>query len=335
MRAARRMRSSPLGAPVSATDAPQLPQGPKGPADLALAAVQALRPKQWAKNVFLFAAILFSMRFGEVGLWVKTLMGFAAFSLVSSSGYIFNDAKDVESDRQHPRKRKRAIASGRLPVKLAYVEMLLVFLAGAAIAYAVNPWFLLVVLLYFCTTMSYSAFLKNVVILDVMFIASGFLWRAAGGAVAIEVPISPWLLTCTGFLALFFGFNKRRGELAEVNDAKSGHTRKNLAQYTPELVVEFQAITTSGTILSYALYCVLASPTPWLLLTMPHVLYGMFRYIYLVTAHNEGGAPDETLFRDRAMLVTGALYALTVLAILLFAPMSAASSAKVPGMRPF
>lgn len=307
---------------MSESDAPHLPQGPKGPGDLALAAIQALRPKQWAKNVFLLAAILFSMRFTELDLWVKTMLGFAAFSLVSSSGYIFNDARDVEADRRHPRKRRRAIASGRLPVKLAYVEMALVFLAGCALAWAVNPWFLAVVLLYFCTTMSYSAFLKNVVILDVMFIASGFLWRAAAGAVAIEVPISPWLLTCTGFLALFFGFNKRRGELTEVADADKGHTRKNLQQYTPELVVEFQAITTSGTILSYALYCVLASPTPWLLLTMPHVLYGMFRYIYLVAAKNEGGAPDETLFRDRAMLVTGALYCLTVVAILVLAPMN-------------
>ena len=295
--------------------------GARGGADIALAALQALRPKQWAKNVFLLAAIVFSMRFDELDLWLQTGLGFAAFSLVSSSGYIFNDSRDREADRLHPRKRHRPIAAGRLPLGLARVQMVLVFLAGLAIAYAVSPAFLLVVILYFITTMSYSTWFKHIVILDVMFLASGFLWRAAAGAVAIDVAISPWLLTCTGFLALFFGFNKRRGELTEVADAKSGATRRNLKQYTPELVVEFQAITTTGTIISYALYCVLASPTEWLLLTMPHVLYGIFRYIYLVTAMGEGGAPDETLLRDRPMLLTGALYAGTVVAILLFAPL--------------
>lgn len=294
---------------------------PRGGADMALAALQALRPKQWAKNVFLLAAIVFSMRFDELGLWLQTGLGFAAFSLVSSAGYIFNDSRDMEADRLHPRKRHRPIAAGRLPLGLARVQMVAVFLGGLGIAYAVSPSFLLVVILYFITTMSYSAWFKHIVILDVMFLASGFLWRAAAGAVAIDVAISPWLLTCTGFLALFFGFNKRRGELTEVADAKSGVTRRNLKQYTPELVVEFQAITTTGTIISYALYCVLASPTEWLLLTMPHVLYGIFRYIYLVAAMGEGGAPDETLLRDRPMLLAGALYAVTVAAILLFAPL--------------
>ena len=291
-----------------------------GPLQLAVAAVEALRPRQWAKNVFLFAAIVFSQRFNEAELWIQTFAGLAAFCLVSSAGYILNDARDVEADRRHPKKQRRPIAAGRLPLQLAWVEMVVVLLTGCAIAWAVRPTFLLVVLLYLATTVSYSLYFKHLVILDVMFLASGFLWRAAAGAVAINVSISPWLLTCTAFLALFFGFNKRRGELAVVEEGSAGETRKTLRQYSPALVIEFQAITTSGTIISYAIYTAQFSPTPWLLLTLPHVLYGIFRYIYLVTSEGEGGAPDETLLKDRPLLLTGILYALTVVAILVLAP---------------
>ena len=164
--------------------------------------------------------------------------------------------------------------------------------------------------------MSYSFYFKNFAILDVMFIAMGFLWRVAAGAVAIEVIASPWLLMCTGFLSLFLGFNKRRGEMLLVEGSK---TRKNLKKYNLEMVTEFQAITTSGTIISYALYTV--EKNYWLLLTVPHVLYGVFRYIYLVTEFNEGGAPDETLLKDKPILLTGLLYVLTVFAVLIFAPL--------------
>ena len=295
------------------------PMGPQGPFDLLKAALQALRPKQWAKNVFVLAALIFSMNFTQVEAWVKTLLAVAAFSLVSSAGYILNDARDAEADRRHPKKRKRPIASGRLPLPLAYVEMGVVLAIGAGIAWWVSPWLLLVVGLYFTTTISYSLFFKNVVILDIMFISAGFLWRAAGGAVAIDVNISPWLLLCTAFVSLFLGFNKRRGELALMRSSAT-QTRAILAEYSEEMVSEFQAITTSGTIISYALYTVLGSPTPWLLLTLPYVLYGLFRYIYLVTARNEGGAPEETLFKDWPMLLTGLLYGATVVAILVLAP---------------
>ncbi len=291
------------------------PAGPQGPADLLLAAAQALRPKQWPKNVFVLAAIFFSMNFDRPDMWVKTLAGVAAFCCLSSAGYIWNDARDADADRKHPSKRKRPIASGRLPLGLAYAEMAAIFLIGCGIAWWVGPSFLLVGLLYFATTMSYSTVFKNVVILDIMFLSAGFLWRAAAGAVAIDVAISPWLLMCTAFLALFLGFNKRRGELLLMKDDAST-TRKILAEYSPQLVVEFQAITTSGTIISYALYTVLGSPTPWLLLTLPFVLYGIFRYIYLVSARAEGGAPEETLYKDPPILINGVLYGLTVVGVL-------------------
>ncbi len=290
------------------------------PASLTVAAVKALRPKQWVKNVLLLAALVFSMRFTSIDAWIDVLIGIASFSLVSSSGYLLNDARDAEADRKHPRKRHRPIASGALPISLAYVEMVVVFALGLALAWYLSPAFLAVILLYFVTTVSYSMVFKHIVILDVMMLAACYLWRAAAGAVAIDVVISPWLLTCTAFLALFLGFNKRRGELGEVKGGTVGETRKNLRDYTHDTIVEFQAITTSGTIISYALYTVLASPTPWLLVTLPHVLYGVFRYIWLVNARNEGAAPDETLLRDVPILVTGALYGITAVAVLMLAP---------------
>jgi len=296
------------------------PRPTRSAGSVALAMVRALRPKQWAKNVLLLAALIFSMSFTQVHAWERVGLGFLAFSLVSSSGYILNDARDRESDRRHPRKRSRPIASGALPVGLAYAEMVGIFTLGLGLSWWLSPAFLAVVLLYFVTTVSYSLYFKNIVILDVMMLAACYLWRAAAGAVVIAVPLSPWLLTCTAFLALFLGFNKRRGELMELDPSQVGKTRKNLSEYSDDMLVEFQAITTSGTIISYALYTVLGSPTPWMLVTLPYVLYGVFRYIWLVNAKREGAAPDETLLRDVPILVTGALYGLTAVAVLLLTP---------------
>ncbi len=292
------------------------PAGPKNTADLFLAAIQALRMKQWIKNLLLFAALIFALKFKEVDMVIKALMGFFTFCMVSSAGYLYNDSRDKEADAQHPRKCKRPIASGRLPVGAAYVEMVILLAVGFAIALSISPMFAVVTLLYLCTTLSYTFYFKHHVILDVMFISAGFLWRAAAGAVAIGVLISPWLLTCTAFLTLFIGFNKRRSELG-VMAGKGNATRKNLMHYTPELLVEFQAITTSGTVISYALYTVLGSPSQWLLLTLPHVLYGIFRYIFLVNNLEEGEEPADTLLRDMPLLATVVLYGITVVGILL------------------
>ncbi len=307
---------SMASASTPAPQPPHEPMGPTGPIDLMKAIVQGMRPKQWAKNVFVLAAIFFSMNFRDLDMWVSTMAAFASFSMLASAGYLFNDANDVEADRRHPTKRKRAIASGRLPVKVAYAEMVLLFALGSGLAWTVSPWLLAIAWLYLANTLSYSFYFKHIVILDVMFLSAGFLWRAAAGAVAIDVEASPWLLTCTAFVSLFFGFNKRRGELVMMA-GNAQTTRKILAEYTHELVVEFQAITTSGTILSYALYCVLGSPTPWLLLTLPHVMYMVFRYMYLVSAKNEGGAPDETLFKDIPIIAAGVFYGLTVVGVLI------------------
>ena len=294
---------------------PAAPQKPGGAADIVVAAVQALRPKQWAKQVFVLAGIVFSLRFMEPALWVQTAGAIAAFCCLSSCGYVINDIRDREEDRRHPTKNRRPIASGRLPVGLAWAEAAFLLVAGVTIGWFVGPWLLAVALLYFATTLSYSIFWKHIVILDIMFLAAGFLWRAAAGAVAIDVAISPWLLLCTAFVSLFLGFNKRRGELMLMGE-RAKATRPILQEYSHDLVVELQSVTTSGTIISYALYTVLGSPTPWMLLTLPYLLYGVFRYMYLVSSRSEGGAPEETLFKDAPILINGILYGLTVVTIL-------------------
>lgn len=287
---------------------------------LPVAALAALRPKQWVKNVLLFAAIIFSNEFLSLKSWTEAGLAFVAFSLLSSTGYVYNDLRDVEADRRHPKKRHRPLASGEVSIPAAWGLMALTFSTSMVLAWLVGWPFLVVALLYFATTLSYSTIFKHHVILDVMFLAACYLWRAVAGAVAIEVRVSPWLLLCTAFFALFLGFNKRRGEILLLEGKTSG-TRKALAHYSPAMLTEFQAITTSGTIISYALYTVLGSPSSWLLLTLPYVLYAIFRYIYLIDQKGEGAAPDETLLRDRPMLLAGFLYLVTAVAVMLFAPL--------------
>ena len=278
------------------------------------AAVRQLRPKQWAKNVFLIPALIFSLKFLDPQAVLHWVTGFAAFCLLASSGYILNDYLDREADRNHPKKKFRPIASGALPLPVAWILFAACLGGGAALALSLSPQFLGIAVVYLITTLSYSFYFKHRVILDVLFLSSGFLWRVIAGAVAISVSVSEWLFLCTVFVALFFGFNKRRGELLRVG-ADSG-TRKNLSEYTPQMLEQFQAVVTSATVITYLLYTV-QGPTRWMTLTIPLVLYGIFRYIYLIERHGEGGAPDETLFSDRPMLLTGLLYGLVVVTVLL------------------
>jgi 4-hydroxybenzoate polyprenyltransferase len=191
--------------------------------------------------------------------------------------------------------------------------MVVVLGAGVALAYTLGPWFLFVGLAYLTTTLSYSFYFKHLVILDVMFLALGFVWRVVAGALAIQVHVSAWLFLCTAFIALFLGFNKRRAELAKLG-GKAG-TRRNLVEYSGRLLEEFQSIMTSATIVTYCMYAVMG-PTPWMSLTIPFVIYGIFRYIYLVEQKGEGGAPDETLLKDVPILVACMLYGLTAMAVL-------------------
>ncbi|MGC6491911.1 MAG: decaprenyl-phosphate phosphoribosyltransferase [Myxococcota bacterium] len=283
------------------------------PVSVLIAAVKQLRPKQWTKNAFLFAGLVFSGEFLNPSSVMLALWGFGAFCLLASSGYILNDYLDREADRKHPKKRFRPIASGALPESLAIVAFVVCLGAGAWLSWSLGSWFLAVAMTYLVTTLSYSYFFKHIVILDVMFLASGFVWRAVAGALAIGVAVSPWLFLCTAFFALFIGFNKRRAELIELG--ATGGTRKNLAEYGPKMLEAFQSITTTSTILCYSLYAVLG-PTPVMALTIPFVLYGVFRYVYLVEQRGEGGAPDETALRDMPLIATVGLYVLTALAVL-------------------
>jgi 4-hydroxybenzoate polyprenyltransferase len=235
------------------------------------------------------------------------------FSMLSSAGYILNDYLDREADRNHPKKRFRAIAAGDVSEGWAIGQMVLLLLVGVGVGYALSPAFLVIALAYLATTVSYSLYFKHVVILDVMFLGACYLWRVVAGAVVISAPVSPWLLLCTAFLSLFLGFGKRRAELEQLGQGAA--TRKNLAEYSPKMLEQFQALVISSTVISYALYTVLG-PTPWMTLTLPPVLYGMFRYIYLVEQKGEGGAPDETFLKDLPLLITVAIYVLTAAGVL-------------------
>lgn len=299
---------------ASEPKAAEIVPAPRTPVTVVRAAVKQMRPKQWAKNVFMLPALIFSKEFLEPDSLLLFAVGFFSFSMLASAGYVFNDYLDREADRKHPKKRLRPIASGALPVPAAWALLAACMLSGVAAGLWLSPMFLAVALTYLCTTLSYSFYFKHKVILDVMFLSSGFVWRAIAGAVAIGVHVSTWLFLCTAFLSLFIGFNKRRAELVAVG-AHSG-TRRNLAEYSPKMLDQFQAIVTGSVVLCYALYTV-QGPTPWMTLTIPWVLYGIFRYIYLVDRHGEGGAPDETLFRDRAMLATGIGYGITAMGVLL------------------
>ncbi len=279
------------------------------------ASIKALRPKQWAKNVLLLAPLVFSSAFlTSPSSLVSAIVAVASFSLLASAGYILNDYLDREADRQHPKKQHRPIASGALPEGLALIEMVAILAAGVGLAWWISWEFLLIGLVYLAGTMFYSWVLKHVVILDVMVLASFYLIRVMAGAIAIQVQMSAWLFLCTAFLALFLGFHKRRAELVHRGDQSS--SRKSLRRYNVRMLDQYLGIATTGVVLSYALYTVQGAATSWMTLTIPLVLFGVFRYIWLVEHRGEGEAPDETLIRDVPILLTGMLYGAMAVAIL-------------------
>jgi 4-hydroxybenzoate polyprenyltransferase len=277
--------------------------------------VKALRPQQWVKNLFVLAPLLFSQNlFAPLALG-RALAAFFLFCLASSSVYLLNDIRDREQDRQHPQKRHRPIASGELSVRLAASMTVLLFLSSAVGAWIMSPALALVLLAYCSINLLYSTWLKHQVILDVFAIASGFVLRVAGGALTIHVEISHWLFLCTTLLALFLGFSKRRHELGLLKAGAKAH-RGVLAHYNPRFLDMMIAVVTPSTVMSYALYTVSEDTvrrfqTHALMLTLPFVLYGIFRYLYLIHHKNEGGDPTQSLLADIPMLVNLCLWALT------------------------
>ncbi len=281
---------------------------------------RALRPAQWTKNLIVFAALIFGERLFEFESAVRAGVAFLTFCGLSGVVYLVNDVVDREADRQHPVKRLRPVAAGALPVALALS-------AGAVItvvALAASAWlgraFLLHAVAYLALQAAYTFGLKRQVILDVLAIAIGFVLRAAAGGAAVGVHVSQWLLLCTILLALFLALAKRRHEITLLGDGALQH-RAILGEYTPYLVDQMMAVVTASTLMGYAFYAV--SPetaerfgTPWLGLTIPFPLYGIFRYLYLVHRRSQGGSPTELLLADRPLLLCVALWALAVVGII-------------------
>jgi 4-hydroxybenzoate polyprenyltransferase len=277
------------------------------------ALLRCLRPRQWVKNLILFAGILFTLdRAHPLADWLRVGTGFLIFCLLSSAVYVFNDIADRETDRLHPTKRWRPIAAGDLTPRTAALAGVALALGSLAASFAISGLFGLAATAYFLLTLAYSFRLKHVVILDVLILSAGFVLRAVAGAVAISVEISSWLLVCTTLGALLLGLAKRRAELTALQDDAGKH-RPILDEYTPELLDQMITIVTSATLMAYALYT-FNSPTArghhYLMATIPFVIYGIFRYLYLVHRKGVGGSPTSELFEDKPLLLAIALWGL-------------------------
>jgi 4-hydroxybenzoate polyprenyltransferase len=278
--------------------------------------VVALRPRQWTKNLLVFAGLLFSQGFHQPALVARAVAAFVLFCLLSGATYLINDVLDMARDRSHPRKRHRPIASGRIPRGMA-LGVGAVLLVGAVLAaFAVSTGLGVVALAYAVLLTAYSAGLKHVVILDALLIAAGFVLRALAGVVVLDVEFSHWLMLCTILLALFLTFGKRRHELLALEGGAAEH-RPILSEYSPQLLDQMISVVTASTLMAYVLYTVApetqAKLGPWLPLTIPFVLYGIFRYLYLLYRRDLGGDPSEHLLTDAALLITVALWGVAVL----------------------
>jgi len=284
--------------------------------------ILSMRPYQWIKNIVIFAAIIFSYNIFRWHMLIRVIAAFFLFCIFSGCVYIFNDLLDRESDRKHPLKSQRPIASGKLGQFTAVAGATAIGLGGFLLAWILGRRFFLIALSYFLLQIVYSYILKQAVILDVFSIACGFVLRVVAGAEVIHVPISSWLLICTMLLSLFLALSKRRHELVFLKDEASNH-RKALKEYSPYLLDQMIAVVTSATVVAYALYTVAPETvqkfhTTRLIYTVPFVLYGIFRYLYLVHQKKEGGRPEELLVMDKPLLVNILIYGLVVILILYF-----------------
>ena len=278
-----------------------------------------MRPKQWTKNLFIFAALLFDLKLFDLAYVSKTILAFILFCILSGSVYLVNDLADLQKDRQHPVKKNRPLASGKLSRSWAVTAAVVLPLIALSLSFLLNPMFGLVGLTYFVIQLAYSFLLKNVVILDVLVIATGFVLRVAAGSVVAEAErFSPWLYVCVTLLALFLGLGKRRNELVLL-DANALQHRKVLREYSPQLLDEMMALVTSSTLIAYSLYTFSAENLPAnksMMLTIPFVLYSIFRYLYLIHQKNLGGSPEEILVRDVPFIISNLCWGIVVVLIL-------------------
>lgn len=277
--------------------------------------LKSMRPRQWSKNLFVLAALIFDGQLVNSVAILRSLYGVLLFSIISGCVYLINDIKDVESDRNHVKKKNRPIASGALPVKVAIAVVILLSLISFPLAYIISPSFALILAVYFLTNIAYSYKLKHIPLIDVLVIALGFVLRVGGGVTLIEVQrFSPWLYVVTTLLALYLGFGKRRAELTIIAN-ETNSIRPVLNGYSLPFLDQLITIVSSTTILAYSLYTFSAPnlpPNHSMMLTIPFVIYGIFRYLYLIQIKGEGGAPEELLLTDRPLQLTILLYGLMV-----------------------
>ena len=283
----------------------------------------SLRPRQWTKNLLVFAALLFGQRLTDPDAALRTAITFVLFCGLSGAVYLVNDVADRDADRRHTYKVRRPIASGRVSVRAALVTAAALATGSLLLAATLSSSLVIVAAAYTAVVLLYTAVLKHVVILDVMTIAAGFVLRAIAGGVVIGVPISAWLLICTSLLALFLALSKRRHEIVLMAERAAQH-RPSLGEYSPYLLDQMISVVTASTLIAYSFYTI--SPevearfgTPWLSLTIPLPLYGIFRYLYLVHQKASGGSPAELLLADRPLLVCVALWVLAVV-LLVYRP---------------
>lgn len=282
------------------------------------ALLKTMRPRQWPKNIFIFAALVFDKQLFIIHSLVRTVAGVVLFCLISSAVYIFNDLADIEADREHPEKKNRPIPSGKLPIPTAWTACILLVIFTITLGYWLAPDFAIVLAVYFLLNLAYSKWLKHIPILDVIVLAACFVLRVGAGVTIIHVErFSPWLYVVMTLLALYLGFGKRRAEIALLSEDAGAH-RKVLEGYTIPLLDQYIMIVSGTTIVAYSLYTFSAVNVPAnhsMMLTIPFVLYAIFRYLYLVQVKHAGGEPEEILLSDRPLQIALLLWALVVLTV--------------------
>jgi 4-hydroxybenzoate polyprenyltransferase len=280
---------------------------------------KAMRPKQWTKNLFVFAALIFDRKLFDLYSLERTLMTFGLFCLLASSVYILNDIMDIEADRSHPVKKNRPIASGKLPISLAVIVAILLLAVALTGSYLLNFGTFIIFVIYFVLNLAYSKWLKHIAIIDVLIIAACFVLRVAAGVSVIQVErFSPWLYVVTTLFALYLGFGKRRAELSVLIPENTTSHRRVLAGYSIELIDQLITIVSATTIIAYSLYTFSAPNLPenhTMMLTIPFVLYGIFRYLSLIQINKKGGEPEDLLLNDRPLQITIVLWGIAVILI--------------------
>lgn len=281
--------------------------------------LRTMRPKQWSKNIFIFAALVFDQKLFRPLLFGRTIAAFGLFCLISSAVYLINDLADIEKDRQHPVKRNRPLASGALPPRVAVVAAVLIIAVCIPLAYLLSPVFGAILLGYLLLMITYSFYLKNVVIADFLTVAAGFVLRVAAGAVVVQAErFSPWLYICMTLLAIFLAVGKRRHELLLLEGNANEH-RAILDEYNIHLLDDIIVIVIAAVLVAYSFYTFSAPnlpPNHAMMLTIPFVLYGLFRYLYLIHVRNEGGAPEDIVVSDLPLIIDFGLWGGAVVVVM-------------------